>query len=308
MISTPTERVWTPVALIRWTEGYLAQKGFDEPRLNAELLLAGVLGLKRLDLYLQFERPLTPPELGEYRARLRRRLRHEPLQYIEGFADFRHLRLRVDPRVLIPRPETELLVGEVLAWSRSRPGLTVIDIGTGSGAIALSLRTEGDFGAIVATDVSEPALQLARENAGTVGAAHVDFRLGSLYEPLTGERVDVIVANPPYVAEADRSGLAPEVAHWEPGEALFAGADGLDVLRSLVAGAAAHLNPGGLLALEVGAGQSAAVCALVRATGTFHDPVVRPDLAGRDRIVLAERLAVPRPASHDQPPAATVYC
>src|SRR5690349_4836413 len=113
-------RVWTVLEMIRWTTGYLAERGFREARLNAEILLAGVLGLKRLDLYLQFDRPLRPHELDEYRSRLKRRARHEPLQYISGYADFRELRLRVDRRVLIPRPETEVLVGEVLAWARGR--------------------------------------------------------------------------------------------------------------------------------------------------------------------------------------------
>src|SRR5688500_7652070 len=202
-------RVWTVLEMIRWTTDYLAGKGIREPRLNAELLLAGVLGMKRLDLYLQFDRPLRPAELEEYRSRLKRRARHEPLQYIAGHADFRELRLKVDRRVLIPRPETEVLVGEVLDWAKARGAASALDVGTGSGAIALSLATEGAFERVVAVDVSEDALDVARENAAFCGAA-VELRPGSLFDAVQGERFDVVVSNPPYVGERERDGLDAE--------------------------------------------------------------------------------------------------
>ena len=274
--------------MIRWTTDYLAGKGIREPRLNAELLLAGVLGMKRLDLYLQFDRPLRTEELEEYRSRLRRRARHEPLQYIAGHADFRELRLKVDRRVLIPRPETEVLVGEVLAWAKARGAASVLDVGTGSGAIALSLATEGAFERVVAVDLSADALEVARENAAACGAA-VELRLGSLFDPVAGERFDAVVSNPPYVGERERDGLDAEVREWEPAAALFAGADGLDVIAELVRLAPDHLADGGLLALEIGEAQAAAAAGLIRATGRYGEPRVRRDLAGRDRIVLAER-------------------
>src|SRR5215218_5305009 len=182
-----SSRVWTVLEMIRWTTDYLAGKGIREPRLNAEILLAGVLGLKRLDLYLQFDRPLQPAELDEYRSRLKRRARHEPLQYIAGYADFRELRLRVDRRVLIPRPETELLVGEVLDWAGGRGARSVLDIGTGSGAIALSLATEGDFARVVGVDLSADALEVARENLALMAAgAPVELRQGGLFEAVAG--------------------------------------------------------------------------------------------------------------------------
>src|SRR3712207_3704513 len=136
--------------LVGWTANYLGEKGFHTPRLNAELLLAGTLGLKRLDLYLQFDRPLRAEELAEFKARLKRRAKHEPLQYIDGTAAFRELTLRVDPRVLIPRPETEVLVQEVLDWAAPRGARSALDVGTGSGAIALALATEGPFERVVA--------------------------------------------------------------------------------------------------------------------------------------------------------------
>lgn len=277
--------------MIRWTAEYLAGKGFHNPRLNAELLLAGMLGLKRLDLYLQYDRPLTPEELAEYRERLRRRARREPLQYIDGTAAFRDLVLKVDRRVLIPRPETERLVQEVLDWAAGRTDLQAVDVGTGSGAIALSLATEGPFARVVATDVSDAALALARENHHlSASAAPVDLRAGDLLAPVRGERFHVVVSNPPYIGDEEAPALDAEVRDWEPAGALFAGAGGLDVIRRLVPQAADVLEPGGLLALEMGAAQGAAVCAIIEQTHAFGAPRVRPDLAGRDRIVLAERL------------------
>ncbi|HEX8696872.1 MAG TPA: peptide chain release factor N(5)-glutamine methyltransferase [Longimicrobium sp.] len=299
-MSTPvSEKRWTVLELVAWTAGWLQEKGFHNARLNAELLLAGVLGLKRLDLYLQHDRPLRPEELAEFKQRLLRRAKREPLQYIDGRAAFRDLLLSVDARVLIPRPETEVLVQAVLDWASAqcpgpsaqepRSGLAALDVGTGSGAIALALATEGPFARVVATDVSGEALEVALRNRDEAApGAPVDFRRGSLYGPVAEERFHVVVSNPPYVGEEEREGLDPEVRDWEPAGALFAGAGGLDVIRPLVAGAPDHLEPGGLLALEVGAAQAEAVAELIRATGAFEEPRVRRDLAGRERIVLAE--------------------
>jgi release factor glutamine methyltransferase len=282
-------KAWTVLEMVRWTTDYLAKRGFDDARLEAELLLSGTLDLRRLDLYLQFDRPLRPEELAEFKARLLRRTRREPLQYIAGHADFRQLRLRVDRRVLIPRPETEVLVGEVLAWARGRADLTAADIGTGSGAIALSLASEGPFARVVATDVSTEALEVARDNhRAAAAAAPVEFRQGHAYAALAGDRFDVVISNPPYVGERERDGLDPEVREWEPPLALFSGSEGLELIRELVRGAPSHLHGGGLLALEIGAAQAEEVCRLIRETGRFAEPDVRRDLAGRDRIVLAE--------------------
>jgi release factor glutamine methyltransferase len=278
--------------LSRKAAAVLAERGFENARLDAELLLAGVLGVRRLDLYLQHDRPLTPEELERFRACVRRRLRHEPLQYILGRAAFRQLELAVDPRVLIPRPETEVLVGAVLAWAAGRPaGGSVLDMGTGSGAIALSLAAEGRFERVVASDVSAGALAVARANASHAGLQQrVEFRQGDLFAALRGEAFDAVVSNPPYVAEHERQGLQPEVRDHEPADALFAGSDGLSVIGELVRQAPAHVLPGGLLALEIGLGQDARVLALVEATGAFCRARVLPDLTGRPRIVLAERL------------------
>ncbi len=282
--------MWSVLELIRWTTGYLAGKGIADPRLDAELLLADTLQLKRLDLYLQFDRPLLPEELAAFKARLLRRARREPLQYIAGTTAFRDLELRVDRRVLIPRPETELLVDVALERTASRTGLRALDVGTGSGAIALSLATEGTaFDLVVATDISADALQVAALNRDAVGAERVELRQGEGYEPVRGERFDLIVSNPPYIAEEEREALQPEVVGWEPSEALFAAGEGLEVIATLLSGAADHLLPGGSIVMEIGAGQGEAVRALAQQAPGLERVEIRPDLAGRDRFLVAER-------------------
>lgn len=276
--------------LTRLAAEHLSANGIEEARLDAELLLAHVLGLKRLDLYLQFERPLEPSEVDAYRDAVRRRASREPLQYITGEAAFRELTLAVDPRVLIPRPETEVLVDAVLTWATSEglEAATALDLGTGSGAIALSLLEEGPFARVVATDVSTGALEVAATNAERIGVVdRLDLRHGPLWDVIGGgEEFEVIVANPPYVADGEREGLMPEVRDHEPGEALFGGADGLDVVRQIVAGAPDHLSAGGLLAVELGLGQAERVADLLRDSG-YAEPRIVADLTGRERIVLA---------------------
>lgn len=280
---------WTPIRLTRWSGEYLGRKGVESGRLDAELLLARVLGIGRLDLYLQFDRPLLPRELEAFKALLVRRASREPLQHVLGKTAFRELDLRTDGRALIPRPETEILVGEVLAWAAGRmQDLIGLDVGTGSGAIALSLLKEGRFRKMVGTDSSRDALDLARENAMAQDlAGRLDLREGFLFEPLhEGERFDVVVSNPPYVREGERESLQVEVREWEPPEALFAGPEGLDVLLPLVSAAPAFLTPGGLLATEVGEGQGPEVARAMEETGAFREVSIRPDLAGQGRVVL----------------------
>jgi release factor glutamine methyltransferase len=293
---------WTILEMIRWSAGYLEEKGVESGRLDAEHLLAESLGVKRLQLYLQFERPLTADERADFKPLLLRRAAREPLQYIIGHTQFRELEVKTDRRGLIPRPETEMLVQEVLDWSanqdawRRRDGegdggrLAVLDVGTGTGVIALSLAMEGSFGRIVATDLSAPALALARENAEVNGIAEVEFREGDLFRALgEGERFDIIVSNPPYVEEGTKQELQPEVRDWEPESALFAGEDGLDVIGPIADGVVGFLNGGGLLALEVGSGQTEAVRDRIASIGEFSETRIRRDLSGRPRFVMAER-------------------
>lgn len=286
-----TER-WTVLRMILWSADYLEQKGVESPRLDAEHLLAHVVGVNRLQLYLDFERPLVPAELDDFRPLLKRRAAREPLQYIIGRHPFRELDLEVGPGVLIPRPETEVLVDEVLKWSSASDfaSLHALDLGTGTGAIALSLATEGRFDRVVATDVSETALTLARRNLDRADpGAVVEFRTGSIFAPLGAEeRFHVIVSNPPYVPEVDAASLQPEVRDWEPAEALFSGDDGMDFIRRLVAGARPHLETGGLLAMEVGAGQAQLVAEHLRHRDEYESIRILRDYSGRERFVFAQ--------------------
>jgi release factor glutamine methyltransferase len=286
---------WTVLRMILWSADYLTRKGVEHGRLDAEHLLAHALGTTRLELYLEFDRPLDAGEIAAYKPLLLRRARREPLQYVTGRAAFRELELAVDPRVLIPRPETEVLVDVVLEWARRRagaqPDLELLDLGTGSGCIALALLGEGPFRRAVATDASRDALTVAAANAHAQGAAdRIELRAGALWEPLAaGEEFDVIVSNPPYVADVEAVELEPEVRDWEPASALFAGPRGVELLEVIAAGAADRLRPEGLLALEVGLGQADAVADRLRATGDFAAPSIRRDLTGRPRIVTAVR-------------------
>jgi release factor glutamine methyltransferase len=292
-LSTSSDDVgpWTVLRIIRWSGSWLGERGVETGRLDAEHLLAHALETTRLQLYLQYDRPLDADELAAFRPLLRRRGTREPLQYIVGRAAFRHLELAVDSRVLIPRPETEELVQIVLDWAGEREGLAALDVGTGSGCIAFSLLAEGPFERVVATDVSASALEVARLNADAleVGSGW-ECREGAGFAPvLDGERFDVVVSNPPYVAAPDSAGLQPEVRDWEPAEALFAGDDGLSVLDGLVTSSAGVLRPEGLIALEVGLGQAEMVRRRIEGQGGFERARVHRDLTGRPRFVTAHR-------------------
>ena len=252
----------------------MAAAGVEAPRLDAELLLCEATGADRAYLAANSEAEVPPPAARRFGELVRRRLRREPVAYILGRRGFRHLELAVDPRVLIPRPETELLVELALEL---QPG-HVLDLGTGSGAIALAVADELPDCAVTAADTSAAALEVARANAERLGLAdRVRFLEGSL--PL-GEDFDLILANLPYVAEADWSSLQPEVTKWEPREALLAGPDGLDAIRMLLTN-----SVGGIVALEVGEGQAGAVGKMLREAG-FGGVETRADLAGIDRVVI----------------------
>jgi release factor glutamine methyltransferase len=257
----------------------LTAAGVDTPRLDAEVLLAHALGIDRLTLLVDGEAPVQGRAVRAFQDAVRRRsVGREPVAYITGVKGFRHLDLHVDPRVLIPRPETETLVEAALGLAR---GARVVDVGTGSGAVALALKDERPDLVVTATDVSEDALVVARANAQRLGL-DMSFLRADLLDGVA--EVDAVVSNPPYVE--DGAELAPEIARHEPAGALFAGLDGLAVVRRLVAQAAER--EAAFLALEVGDGQALAVEELVRAAG-FARTERRADLAGIDRVVTAWR-------------------
>lgn len=273
---------WTVLRLLRWTADYFKGRGIDSPRLDAELLLADLLQLDRVGLYLNFERPLQADELGAFRERVRRRAGREPLAYILGHAEFWSLALKVTPDVLIPRPDTELLVEEAL--KRVAGPVRVLDVGTGSGALAIALAHERPEWTVTAIDVSPAALAVAAENAGSNGVAErITFIEGDL-AALPDGPFDLIVANPPYIPAADLAGLMPDVRDFEPRLALDGGVDGLTAYRAL-AGQANHvLADEGWLLVEVGIGQAAAVRELFAAAG-LAELVTARDLAGIERMV-----------------------
>jgi release factor glutamine methyltransferase len=259
----------------------IAAGGSDTPRLDAELLLAAALGVDRAALVVDSRREVAGPAVRAFQDAVRRRSAgREPVAYILGRRGFRHVELAVDARVLVPRPETELLVEIGLELDE---GARVVDVGTGSGAIALALKQERPDLDVVATDLSADALAVAGANAARLGL-DVALHHGDLLAGV-GE-VGAVLSNPPYVAEGERAGLAPEITRHEPPGALFAGADGLDVIRRLIPAAA---DAGAvLLAIEVGAGQADAVAQLMGAAG-FAQVTARRDLAGIERVVVGTR-------------------
>ncbi len=275
----------------------LAAAGVPEARLDAELLLAAASGRGRASLIADPGAGIEPAAGRRFGELVRRRLRREPLAYIVGTKGFRRIELAVDRRVLVPRPETELLVEVALERRPAR----VLDVGTGSGAIALAVADELPAVEVVATDTSPAALEVARANAARLGLAdRVRFEAGSVPE---GESFDLVLANLPYVAERDWAGLEPEVTRWEPREALLAGADGLDAYRELLApmdeGPAECLRPTfsdepalldsvAAIAVEIGEGQALEVAELIRDAG-FPTVEVRADLAGIERVVVGAR-------------------
>ncbi len=277
----------TVLEILKRTTDFFAAKGIESPRLNAELLVGHALDLKRMQLYLQFERPLTEVELERIRPLVRRRGQHEPLQYVVGETEFHGLKIKVDRRALIPRPETELLVELAVAACPSPPA-RALDLGTGTGAIALALAKLSPAASVTAVDVSEDALTLARENATLTGLAdRVAFLRSNWFEQVpVGERFELIVANPPYLTAGEVAQAAPEVRAHEPAMALVAGDDGLADLRTIIATAPRFLAAGGVLAVETGIAQHALLLPLARDAGFPHIES-RPDLTGRDRFVLA---------------------
>ncbi len=270
--------------VLRATERYLADRGVDSPRLNAEHLLAHALGLKRMELYLQFDRPLTETERVPLRDMVKRRGTREPLQHILGTAEFHGRSFLSDPRALVPRPETEQLVELALELAKAHASPALLDIGTGTGVIALTLALELPAAAIHATDLSPDALALAADNAARHQLTdRIRFHQTNLLPP-DDTKFDLILANLPYIPSGEIAALSPEVRH-DPASALDGGAEGLDLIRRLIAEAPARLAPGGALLLEIGADQADAVNALLSAL-KYRDISLRPDYQNIPRFAV----------------------
>jgi release factor glutamine methyltransferase len=276
----------TVLEVLQSSAAYFKKRKIDHPRLNAEHLLAHVLGRKRLELYLEFEQELDEPELAPLRDLVRRRGEGEPLQYLLGTVEFCGHTFRCDKRALVPRPETEELVEKIISDFRFQiSDFRILDVGTGSGVIALSLAAKFPEAEIHAVDVSDEALALARENAARLGLSErIRFTKSDLLDALEGD-FDLIVANLPYVSTTDRPSLSREVLH-DPEMALFAGDCGDEIIRQLIEQAPARLRTNGLLALEIGLAQSAALSAFLTEKN-YHDIESKTDYSGIPRFLFA---------------------
>ena len=289
---------WTIKELLDWTQGYFRERGIAAARLEAELLLAYVLEQNRVYLYANYDAPSNPPEREAYRNLIKRRAAGEPLAYITGSKEFMSLVYQVGPGVLIPRPETELLVEQVIELVKARqlsaeevneaepPAVRICDVGTGSGAIAVSLAHYLPQSTVCAVDLSAAALDIARANA-QCHAVQVEYFQGDLLSPLSeAEPFDFIVANLPYIPEPEYLALERGILEYEPREALLAGGDGLDLYRRLLPQAFDLLAPGGYIIYEIGAGQGSAALRLME---RFAQVELLVDLAGRDRIIKGRK-------------------
>ncbi len=289
---TQPDQVWTVKAALDWTRSYLERKGDGNPLLSARHLLSLATGLSHLELYTHFDQPLSLDERTILRDGVRRRAEGEPLQYISGKAPFRHIEVKVRPGVLIPRPETEVLVGEVLTFLEGISDPLVLEIGCGSGCIACSLALESPDAHVVATDISPEACAVAQENVELLGVREqVDILSCDLDASVPGSKegcFHAVVSNPPYIPDRVMEALPAEVKDFEPELALAGGADGLDVLRRLLPAARRWLRSGGLFAVELHEECLDAAASLAEAAG-FVDGRIVDDLAGKPRILIASR-------------------
>jgi release factor glutamine methyltransferase len=286
------QQTWTILKVIQWTTDYFARKEIDQPRANAEVLLAHVLGMERVELYICYDKPLTPCELATYRQAVQRRAAREPSQYITQKQEFWSLELEVNPAVLIPRPETELLVMRTLDLvDRATP--LIMDLGTGSGAIAIALAHEHSRLRVVATDSSPAALSVARSNAIRHDVQdRIFFAAMSLFEALPPSRpiFDFIISNPPYIGDIEFAALPPEIACYEPACALKGGgSDGLGLVRRILGDAPLYLKPGGWLLMEIGQGQASTLQQELSENPDFDAVHLSEDYSGILRLLSLRR-------------------
>ncbi len=290
----PSEVEWNILSLLKWATGYFTSHGIDSPRASAEILLATLLNLKRIDLYLRYDQPLLKSELSGFKSLIKRRVNREPVAYIIGKKEFWSLDLEVNPDVLIPRPDTETLVEAALNCltpvdsPRDSAG-QVLELGTGSGAIVLALASERPAYRYIATDISLKAIGVARTNAMRHQLSSVvSFVAGNWLDPFSPNMpvFDMILSNPPYIPSEDIAGLQPEINQFEPLLALDGRSDGLHAIRQIIFSAHTLLKPQGVLLLEIGFNQKKAVIQLIQHCGHYHPFEIIKDYAGHDRVVV----------------------
>lgn len=275
---------WTVASVLKWATDDFRTRGIENPRLDAEVLLAFALGVPRTQLFIDLPKPLDPKELAAFRELVKRRRAREPVAYLRGHREFYGRDFRVDARVLVPRPDTECLVDVALSRTQHVSlSMRALDLCTGSGCVAITLARERPTSSVLATDTSEDALAVARDNALRLGAYNVAFMRADLFDGVGGS-FDVITANPPYIASAEVETLSPDIVRFEPRLALDGGADGLELVRRIVEGAPDRLVAGGALAIEVGAGQAPLVSELFEKRG-FSEVARARDYARIERVV-----------------------
>lgn len=283
-----TQEIWTVQKILAWTTDFFRNKGLESPKLEAELLLAHVLGVNRVKLYMQWDRPLVPAELEGYRAVIKRRAQKEPVAYITGTRGFWNIDLKCDARALIPRGDTETLIEKALDILPKDSQARVVDVGTGTGAIGITLATERPGLAVTLCDISPEALSLAAENLESLGLTDkIGCVQSDVLSALEGP-FDLVVSNPPYIATDETSVMGEDVLKFEPHLALFAGKDGLDVIRRLVRESFEKLDSGGSLLFEIGYRQAEAASKLTEQAG-FKNVRVLKDLGGNDRVVCGQK-------------------
>jgi len=286
---------WTIQRLLNWITGHFTEHDVDSPRLSAELLLSYVLGMKRIELYTQFDKTVSQNHLDKLHELVKRCGEHEPLAYLIGRGEFYSLDIKVNPDCMIPRPETELLVEKAIDFLRTRAGKqSVCDLCTGSGCIAVAIAKNCPNAHIVATDICDSALAVAAENVANHNVTErVTLLCGDLFRPIVDAlddgRFDLIVCNPPYISSAEYEILDKNVRDYEPKHALFAGADGLDVYRRIAERVDEFLKADAALMLEIGYAQGAAVRELLEQTGIFAEVKIEKDVQNNDRVVIARR-------------------
>ena len=284
---TKAKEVWTIGAILKWTGQYFAEKGVENPRLDAEVLLSNILKKERIYLYVEFDKPLLPQELTSFREAIKKRVAKQPVAYILGYKEFMGLEFKVTPAVLIPRPDTEILVERALKLLSKYENPRFVDIGTGSGAIAVSIAKLSPTAVTgVAVDISPEALAVAKENAEKLAVSEkLEFVLGNLCEPLKGAKFTALLSNPPYIPNADIASLAPEVKN-EPYLALAGGAEGLDCYIELIQQGRHLLIDGGFMMFEVGINQAQSVAEIARQYEDLEIWEIIKDYGGIDRVVV----------------------